>query len=707
MIFAPPGRRVSCVMSLVDVQVKGFDLESATVPQQITPTDCQDKNEFGCTAAVNARSGLNSPNTIMKPKIKLPCWIPSAWLGAALVVSAAFSAQAEFILNTFDSASELIAQDNDWNGGSATLTWDGTVDAGGSASAGSLHVTCPYQNIGNGWQEFQVGRNIPWPYINLSSYINIEFDIKVDTAHSFRDFGGDWGMGQIIIQTWDWTPLSSVTITNNTGWQHYKGSLSGVSTLAHLIVDFHTGDNTHYSTNTISYWIDNVKLTAPPLPPPSLGTLKRAPSSGLAFIPGASGQYQRSLIYPGPLGSGFGWYNAGHPVSYSFTITNFPTVNDFSIQTFFIPNAFLRGGTPGNNTSPDWGCTNGTFFTITANGTNPATNWSVQVQTKTNMVSDGSNPNFQELQFNYDQLPVGKWTLRFDNNTDFTVIAPNGFTTNGSMAPDVANLVSGNSVGDTSMTPYFGIMPRTTDQIGQAVVMSGIEINGTPTPISDNFTSGVLDTTNTWSKLADYPTGIMPLNSDVLYTLTWNTPNDQGYQSLDAASSLTGPWPALQNASQWLLLNATTPYKMAFIKKSDLQATLGSTGTAFFRLSKRSFSKLQILLPGETAAPGTVSGKTGTPTAQQAGVPFDVVVRAVDANWYPITSVTDQISLSSSEPSFSWTGFPLTMVSGVVTFSAGTDPVSFGSAGSFTINAADFTDNTKGTNTSSTLTVNP
>ena len=31
------------------------------------------------------------------------------------------------------------------------------------------------------------------------------------------------------------------------------------------------------------------------------------------------------------------------------------------------------------------------------------------------------------------------------------------------------------------------------------------------------------------------------------------------------------------------------------------------------------FTKLQILLPGETAAPGTATGKTGTPSAQTAG----------------------------------------------------------------------------------------
>ena len=45
------------------------------------------------------------------------------------------------------------------------------------------------------------------------------------------------------------------------------------------------------------------------------------------------------------------------------------------------------------------------------------------------------------------------------------------------------------------------------------------------------------------------------------------------------------------------------------------------------------FVKLQVLLPGETAAPGTASGKTGTPTAQTAGTGYSVTVNAVDDNW--------------------------------------------------------------------------
>ena len=61
------------------------------------------------------------------------------------------------------------------------------------------------------------------------------------------------------------------------------------------------------------------------------------------------------------------------------------------------------------------------------------------------------------------------------------------------------------------------------------------------------------------------------------------------------------------------------------------------------------FSKLRLLMPGVTAAPGTATGKSGTPTAQTAGTPFNVTVDAVDANWNVVSS-TDNISITSSDP---------------------------------------------------------
>src|SRR5207245_10308172 len=61
------------------------------------------------------------------------------------------------------------------------------------------------------------------------------------------------------------------------------------------------------------------------------------------------------------------------------------------------------------------------------------------------------------------------------------------------------------------------------------------------------------------------------------------------------------------------------------------------------------FVRLQVLAPGESAVPGTPSGKTGTPSAQTAGTAFNLTVNAVDANWNALTNVTDTVGITSSD----------------------------------------------------------
>src|SRR5262249_31765939 len=98
------------------------------------------------------------------------------------------------------------------------------------------------------------------------------------------------------------------------------------------------------------------------------------------------------------------------------------------------------------------------------------------------------------------------------------------------------------------------------------------------------------------------------------------------------------------------------------------------------------YSRLLVLLPGETAAPGTSSGKTGTPTAQTVGVPFSVTVRACDNTWTTVTSVTDQIQILSSDASATLP--PSSLLSAGV----GTFQVTFNAAGTFHVFAHDLTD---------------
>jgi autotransporter-associated beta strand protein len=116
-------------------------------------------------------------------------------------------------------------------------------------------------------------------------------------------------------------------------------------------------------------------------------------------------------------------------------------------------------------------------------------------------------------------------------------------------------------------------------------------------------------------------------------------------------------------------------------------------------ITPAAFSKLQILLPGETAAPGTATGKTGNPSHQGIGIAFDITVNAVDAFWNLIATVTDTVSITSSDPAASPpANAPL--VGGRRTFT-----ITHNSVGGFFLTATNLTTGTQSPATSASMTV--
>lgn len=114
------------------------------------------------------------------------------------------------------------------------------------------------------------------------------------------------------------------------------------------------------------------------------------------------------------------------------------------------------------------------------------------------------------------------------------------------------------------------------------------------------------------------------------------------------------------------------------------------------------FTKLQILAPGEIAAPGTLTGKTGTPTATFS-VSFDVTVNGVDDNWNLVNTVTDTVAISTTAPA-SVLPADTALVDGTEVF-----PVALNSLGSFTLTATDQTpgNGTQFPDTTPLITVQP
>src|SRR5206468_4234131 len=88
------------------------------------------------------------------------------------------------------------------------------------------------------------------------------------------------------------------------------------------------------------------------------------------------------------------------------------------------------------------------------------------------------------------------------------------------------------------------------------------------------------------------------------------------------------------------------------ITATDAAAVLAASTSANVTVNAGAVTKLQILLPGEVAAPGTATGKTAaTPTAQTAGtaIASGIVVNAVDANWNVVGSATTDVTISTSD----------------------------------------------------------
>ncbi|MDQ8003604.1 MAG: T9SS type A sorting domain-containing protein [Pedobacter sp.] len=118
-----------------------------------------------------------------------------------------------------------------------------------------------------------------------------------------------------------------------------------------------------------------------------------------------------------------------------------------------------------------------------------------------------------------------------------------------------------------------------------------------------------------------------------------------------------------------------------------------------------SFAKLQVLLPGESNDPSSPTGKSGSPTPQVAGNNFtgDITVLAVDDAWNPVTGISGDINLTSTDANAT---MPVnaTMANGVATFAANTITLVTAGSRSFTVNlVGDFNK----ANTSSNVTVNP
>jgi hypothetical protein len=213
--------------------------------------------------------------------------------------------------------------------------------------------------------------------------------------------------------------------------------------------------------------------------------------------------------------------------------------------------------------------------------------------------------------------------------------------------------------------------------------------------LNDNFlTDTTLD--GTWSLLTGDAAMVQLIGADPGQKLVkWNLP-DTGF-SLQTTTNLT--------SASWNELSGVTTFVGSGKRSALVPSASLNPNVSYFRMIKRVFTQLQVLLPGETNAPGTVSGKTGSPLAQSASAPTLITVNACDSTWHIINGVADTVVLSTSDGSATLPQ-PKNLVNGTVVFD-NADPFQFSTQATQTVTATDSSDGTKTPNTSSPVTVGP
>lgn len=504
--------------------------------------------------------------------------------GLALIGSAGPSLGQDLNVNTFDYGISGIAWQN-WRTyvTGHTMNWDAWQDADGNAASGSLYVTVNWPlksdpGWSSGWNDVQVAFGAG--NFAASNYIELEAYIKIDVTNSFTAGDGSYGVAGLYLNGGDggWQQVQGyANLAATNGWQRIHGFLSAIPDKNYdqvVLGLISNGDSS--PTNTIAYWIDNVRLTAlpsvntnqPPLniakaPPPGLTCMASAPDDA----------WQRQMIRT--VDANYSWDTAtavSDTTTYSISLAAFPSpaYSGFEAMMYLIPMAGMPSAGP-DDPSVDWDAAHVVYFTVTGNADGTA---------KANFrykVNDAGAEHFHSwTDLPCSAGPLGKWSLSFQRNTNVTMTTPSGNSLTLTIpAADAANFQGG-------LIAYYGVRPADPARIGQSATFNRIQITGAAAAIDDSFSQGLNSTT--WVRKASHAPGIFITPADAKYWLSWPTP-DSGFTNVYATDSLSkklGPsWKTLPaSATGWVLVGGNK--RLAVIDQSALNAAFGSTPAACF-----------------------------------------------------------------------------------------------------------------------------
>jgi hypothetical protein len=661
----------------------------------------------------------------MKPKT-----VCASVLAAIALVAGSTSLQAQptnLLLYNFDtdqvSATPYGAAWGNWFGGVYQgVGWDSLSDSSNSVSSGSMQLSLLF--TGGDQYVLNDGFFPTYTPLDLLTWTNLSFDIRYDTSSAIRtntvgagingsqgvgslDFGymriGSKGNGGDFGQYWYYyfaIPATNGAGLSNTNWQRVSINLAGVAQtfgalnggLSDILVGMDAGA---YGNNVVvgpqTVWFDNIQLSGniPSPPPPTLAIEKATPALRLF---GGSGQFGRAQLQV--VGTSESWVGGTFPVSYSFTaLDNATSPGGLDYHIHLITGTDGYSGADYTQPNVLW------LQIISGSGANTACIANISWKTNAPAVNPNQTASGAIALTITNPVLAGTWTLTFNSITNGTLTAPGAAPAPFTIALSESDVLTYFS---NPLEARFGIQNfGNTANGGVPHDFAHISVSGTfGIQINQDFTqegTNQLDPA-VWDLGHSDGAGVVNLvPTNAPYWVKWTTP-DTGF-ALNSRASLTG------GASNWNTVLNVTPTTQSGIRWALIPSwSLPAGSENYFAMVNRTFSQLQVLLPGETNAPNTLTGKVGTPdpVSLGAGGVINVTINAVDSTYHIVTTAPgNTITLSCTDLSALLPG-PAPLVNGTVT-----QQLIFGSSGSFTITASNTSNISIPDATSSSVTVNP
>jgi len=269
--------------------------------------------------------------------------------------------------------------------------------------------------------------------------------------------------------------------------------------------------------------VDNIVITMntnpPAIPPPTLNIIKAKP--GLRIFEQNSGATYNQEGF-GTVDNNQSWLGStpAAPTTYKISIASFPPTPNTALHMQFVPSTTINPFVVyASENAMDWTIRRDTsgFF-------------SQSVAWKTGSPNNGGLPNVALSNAdgtNTSTTGVGTWTLTFTNDTDGTLISPDGTTNGFSLPPEMVALFA------NPVEILFGTTPGSPAGYGEYLDISRITITNSVQVDDDDFTKDDTLNTGLWnpsfsldSANANNAGSVFLVSTNTPYWVTWTVPDD-------------------------------------------------------------------------------------------------------------------------------------------------------------------------------------